>query len=98
MPSRELLSWAELTDSCLSSSDDGARSERVELCGKERSDRSTLPRVGVEQEVSETAGVGGAVMSSEWEDSGVLAPLVASSPSLFLLLFFFGLSSGMMSE
>lgn len=56
--------------------------------------------MGVEQEVSETAGVDGAVMSSEWEDKGVLAlaPPVLSSLSFFLLLLFFGLSSGMMSE
>lgn len=59
-----------------------------------------LPKVGVEHAVSETAGVGGAVRSSDCEDSGVLAPPppVASSPSFFLLLFLFGLLSGMMSE
>lgn len=101
MPRTEPLCWAaEMTDSCLSNSDDGARPEREELREKDRSDWSMLLRVGVEQEVSETAGVGGAVMSSEYEDSGVLAPPppAVSSPSLFLLLFFFGLSSGMMSE
>lgn len=101
MPRMEPLCWAaEMTDSCLSNSDDGASPEREELREKHRSDWSMLPRVGVEHEVSETAGVGGAVMSSECEDSGVLAPppLAVSSPSLFLLLFFFGLSSGMMSE
>lgn len=47
--------------------------------------------VGVEQDLSETAGVGGAVMS-ECGDRGVLAP----SSALFNLLFF-GLSSGMIS-
>ncbi len=101
MPWTEPLCWAaEMADSCLSNSDDGARPEREELIEKDRSDRSMLPRVGVEQEVSDTAGVGGPVMSSEYEDSGVLAPPppTVSSPSLFLLLFFFGLSSGMMSE
>lgn len=98
-PRTEPPCWAaEMTDSCLSSSDDGARPQREELREKDTSDWSMLLRVGVEQEVSETAGVGGAVMSSECEDSGVLAPPAASSPSLFLLLFFFGLSSGMMSE
>lgn len=100
VPRTEPLCWAaEMADSCLSSSEDGARAARLELREKLTSDWSTLPRVGVEQEVSDRAGVGGAVMSSECEDSGVLAPAPPpSSPSLFLLLFFFGLSSGMMSE
>ena len=101
MPRTGPLCWAaEITDSCLSNSDDGARPQWEELREKDRSDWSMLPRVGVEQEVSDTAGVGGAVMSSECEDSGVLAPPppTESSPSLFLLLFFFVLSSGMMSE
>lgn len=54
--------WA--TDSCFSSSEDGARPHT--LSDKEASDWSAAPpRVGVEQEVSERAGVGGAVMSSE---------------------------------
>lgn len=55
--------WA--TDSCFSSSEDGARPHT--LSDKEASDWSAPPppRVGVEQEVSERAGVGGAVMSSE---------------------------------
>ncbi len=89
-----------MTDSCFSNSDDGAKPQREELREKDRSGWSMVPRVGVEQDVSETAGVGGAVMSSECDDSGVLAPPppTESSPSLFLLLFFFGLSSGMMSE
>lgn len=50
----------------------------------------------MEEEVSETAGVGGAVMS-ECGDKGVLAPPAVSSPSFFLLLFV-GLSSVVMSE
>lgn len=47
-----------------SSSEDGARPQT--LSEKDVSDWSAaLPRVGVEQEASDSAGVGGAVMSSE---------------------------------
>lgn len=49
---------------CFSSSEDGARLHTPSEI--EASDWSAaLPRVGVEQEASERAGVGGAVMSSE---------------------------------
>lgn len=58
------LTSRPLKGCCFSSSEDGARPHT--LSEKEASDWSAaLPRVGVEQEASERAGVGGAVMSSE---------------------------------